>query len=334
MNNSRIPSLRTVFPLQPIGNKLVSPKKPTQLQKKTTFSSHRRITSIPVTLPNPTMIFITGGIGDVFALESYLTDEMRNKLTTICYATRQQKSIMPLFADNPSFPLLKNHITVWNDFSNFWAFHSKQECERKLRAAGRDFPNEFVLSDDWSIAKIFPQIQQGKRAYNQSSFLKRELCTVPALVPDKYVVICPCSTDKHGGKRDFSVEDWDAVLLYLSKTGRLGVILNNGQDIMPKSHNLIDLSNKTTMFESIEILKHGDFYIGIDSCLSILAARHFPPNKIMIKSTNTQFYNCEYVYCAPHKVRINTKVDFMELDSNSGQESLLNQATMASHRLR
>ena len=66
-------------------------------------------------------IFITGGIGDIFAVESFLTDQERHSLTTIYYATNKRVPIESLFRCLKNFPNLRNHINVWDDVNNFWS---------------------------------------------------------------------------------------------------------------------------------------------------------------------------------------------------------------------
>ncbi len=272
-------------------------------------------------------LFLTGGIGDVFAIESYFSDETRKNLDTIYYGTRQHKIIQEAFSGVSNiFPNLKNHIVSWSDFSNFWAFYSKLDCARKMSSNGIPVSHDFHQSADWSISKIFNDIKRNKKTYNGCSFLKQKPINISRfLLPAEYVVICPYSTDKRLSDRDFSARDWQAVQYYLEKSGYQGVVLNSGNDTIPNCKCLTNISNQTSILESIEILKSSKFYIGIDSCMCVLAARHFFPANLIIKSVNGQFYDCKGIYCAPNEVRINTKIDIMELDANRESPYLLNQ---------
>ena len=328
----------TIFGKKP---NLPQKKKATDYPRKTTLNrqkirtiTNRAVRIAPVKkeenndpIKENTSIFLSGGIGDVFALESYFTDETRHNLNTIYYGTRQYKIIEKAFSGcTDIFPKLKTHIPVWSDFSDFWAFHSKNDCIKKISSVKAPLSNDFLNSSDWSILKIFDNIKRGKIKYNGCSFLKQKPVDITKFnLPSRYVSICPCSTDKRLMNRDFSVRDWQAVENYLEKTNTIGVVLNNGSDSIPDLKNIINLNNKTSILESIEILKKSKFYIGIDSCMAILAARHFHPFNLMIKSVNGQFYDCQSIYCAPNKVRVNKQIDAMELDVNRTATYLLNQ---------
>jgi hypothetical protein len=285
-----------------------------------------RVTKHEVATPDSKYVFFSGGIGDVFALESYMTDSMRANLRAIYYGTRQYKPIQEAFSKLGNYPNLIKQHPVWTDFGSFWAFYSKTDCIRRMKSQHVIVDKEFFESADWSISKIFEEIKRGKRKYNGCSFLKGVMADISHLkLPQEYVVICPYSTDKRLVSRDFSKKDWNVVENYLSKTGRIGVVLNKGDYAVPESSRWINMSNKTSICESIEILKKARFYIGIDSCMCILAARHFYPANLFVKSVNKQFYNCQSIYCAPNNVRVLDRIEPMELDANPMAPYLLNQ---------
>src|SRR5947209_1969582 len=79
--------------------------------------------------PGSAAILLTGGLGDVFALESYLTPEHRRRLTTVYHATRAEKAIRAAFAALPAYAHVR-HVTLWDDFTEFFAFHFKDELTR------------------------------------------------------------------------------------------------------------------------------------------------------------------------------------------------------------
>ena len=118
-------------------------------------------------------------------------------------------------------------------------------------------------------------------------------------MPENYVTICPYSNDKRNTARDFTEKEWDYILDYLKQINLNGVILNVGNDEIPNDNNLIDLSNKTTLIESIEILKNSNMYIGIDSCLSVIAAQKFDKNKLIVKSQNPHLTRTKHIYYSP-----------------------------------
>lgn len=241
-------------------------------------------------------IFITGGIGDILTLESYFTDKLRDSLETIYYATSKHVPISNIFKSLPNYPKLKNHIVVWNDFTKFWAFCSKEEYITKCRQFRLEIENGVLSSEDYSISAKFPY----SMPYNQSSVLTHSLADISKFIlPDEFFVICPFSSDKRLKSRDFDQEDWSNVFKILKNANIPGVVINSGKDIIAKNTHLIDLNNKTNILESIEILKKSRGYIGVDSCLSVLAAKLFTHPNILVKSVNEHLYRWKHLYYAP-----------------------------------
>jgi hypothetical protein len=241
-------------------------------------------------------IVLTGGLGDVLALESYMSDEQRGRLHTICYATNKRHLIRPLFDALPNYPSLRSHLTVWDDFSAFWCFLSKEECCRRLSPV----PPELAAAEDWSILPKFAAIRAGRLSFNRSSVLVHPMADVSGLVlPDRYVAICPYSSDKRVRERDFDDADWAATLFWLVKKGLTGVVLTTGGGYVPDTPSLVNLSDRTTVPEAIEVLKRAVGYVGIDSSLSVLGAKLFDPPMLAVKSRNDHCYANKGVYYAP-----------------------------------
>jgi len=241
--------------------------------------------------------FITGGIGDVLAVESFMSQQEKERLQTIFYATNKHEHIEFLFKKNKSFKNLTNHVVVWDDFSKFWCFHSMLQYQHKSSSVNNKV---FSFCHDLSISKIFPEVKQGNLKYQGSSFIQQKLTEIDHLeLPEKYITILPCSTDKRQSTRDFEENDWNNVMRYLEKNNTKGVVVNKGQDIIPDHELLINMSNKTRLDEAIEILKNSKGFLGIDSWLSVLAAKIFNPPHIQVKSQNGNCYDNATCYYAP-----------------------------------
>lgn len=269
---------------------------------RTTINNRRRRTTpktnTPSSLPIASSIFLSGGIGDVIALEGYMSDEQREKLTTICYGTNKQSAIEQIFRALPNYTNLKNHQVVWNDFSSFWCFLYKSECKNKI-PVDQQTP-EFNVAEDWGILTKFSQVKTGLIKYTYSSLIRHTLCSINHIpLPVNYVVISPYSSDKRLRSRDFNDDDWAAAIYHLIKKNMTGVVLNNGSDYVPNNSCLIDLSNKTSFVEAVEILKKAKGYMGIDSSLSVMAAKLFEYPNFMVKSQNDHCHSNKHIYYAP-----------------------------------
>jgi hypothetical protein len=241
-------------------------------------------------------IFWSGGIGDILCLEATFTDAQRKSITRMYWATRTKPHLAPLFTKFPSFPYLKDHVSLWDTYNldkiSFPSFaHAFAETLYPHLVEG--------TIDDWSIVKRFNKPQP----FTYGSFVKYNLTNIDSFnLPSKYVAICPYSDTSEVGVqqwRRFSDRDWKWLFRHLRKSNMYGVILNSGVDVAPQNKWLIDLSNKTNLPEAIEIVKHASAYIGIDSGLSVVAAQVLPVDRIIISTKNAVLWIYKHVYYAP-----------------------------------
>lgn len=242
-----------------------------------------------------TSALITAGIGDWLALEAWLSSADRANLETIYYATRQAKAIRSLVEALPRecFPSLKHHVILWSEWG---------PCLPEDQYGAIAWPRCFTTAadvaarvrlppsvKDWSIARMFPLAREGQAIWNGSSYLARTLADVKKLQPKtRYAVIAPATEDSRPFNRNYDARDWLNTIDWLTGEGLQGVVVGckqtGSQGKIPRSPNLTDLRGKTTLTESIELLKGAAGYRGIDSWLSILAAELFDWPDLQIKS--------------------------------------------------
>ena len=255
-------------------------------------------------------ILLTGGVGDVLAIESLMTKEERQSINAIYYATRAYKPCMELFENHPAFPNLKKQTAIWKDFTRIFCFHNKNHIADKLCAyqpnALQGVVRKLMESiEDYSIEVIFKQ----NRTYKYSSFISLELADIGKFnLPKQYCCICPYSSnDKRDIRRDYDYFDWVQTLSILKRKKLQGVVINVGSEIVPNDPTIINLSNKTNIREAIEIVKQAQGYIGIDTAFSVIAAKVFKPENIIIKSLNDHCLLYAHIYFTPFK-----KFDFLK----------------------
>jgi hypothetical protein len=243
-------------------------------------------------------VFWSGGAGDLIACESAFTDEYRKSVTRMYWATRVKPQMSPLFTRLPSFPNLVDHVSLWSTFDkeifSFKDFnHAYNQSLHQHLVTG--------AVDDWSIIKRF----NNPMDFTYSSFVKYKLASIEKFkLPEQYVVVCPYSSVTEPSVqvwRRFFDKDWDWLFEHLKTLNMPGVVLNVGNDIIPDNDCLINLANKTTMAEAMEIVKKAYSMVTIDSGLSILGCRVFPADRIIISTLNAVFWMYKHVYCAPHK---------------------------------
>jgi hypothetical protein len=150
-------------------------------------------------------------------------------------------------------------------------------------------------------------------------FLNKTYCDVKKKfnLPDNIILICPytqdnrvncilCNrshTEEHNciATRNFTINDYYNTESILKSNKLTGVIVTDVQNILPDEikDSFINLSGKTSIEESIEILKVCDGYIGIDSFLSIIATKIFANNNVIIKCYNKHAYEWKGIYWYP-----------------------------------
>lgn len=204
----------------------------------------------------------------------------------------------------PIFTRFYPHVTqkvLWQDFDvNFQCFTSIQELFGKLKTS---IPNGLDGLQDWSIMKRFPALQRA--TLTGSTFLANELADVTRFNLERpYVVIqadTPYNDPDHREFRSFNRRDHRGVVAYLEQHNLIGVYLDAKEASHPPAHDLVvDLVGQTTVEESLEILKNGVGYLGIDSWLSVMAAE-LPFEHFKIKLNNYHGIHFKSVYWAPYK---------------------------------
>lgn len=239
-------------------------------------------------------VFWSGGIGDIIALESTFTDEYRLSVVRMYWATKAKDQMCRLFTRFPSFPNLKDHVSLIDAFPDGYACHDfEQACNDTLR------PHLIVGPiEDWSVSKRFRDPQP----FTYSSFVKFKLASMSNFcLPDRYTVICPYSTVTTREVQEwrmFKDDDWGWLIARLEADDAQGVVLNIGDDPVPKHNRLIDLSNKTTLAEAMEITKKASAYIGIDSAFAVLAAK-VPVEEMVVRAVCVEPWIWKHVYYAP-----------------------------------
>jgi hypothetical protein len=251
--------------------------------------------------------FITGGIGDAIAVDSFLDLNFRKEVSTFFYATWQKRHIENLFGCLKGYPNLKHHISLFNDFQaiaeypGLKPFTSLSEFYNLCKDKKDLEQYNLSCSCDLSIATILEKIESNKIQYTDSSFIKEKLIDVSRFnLLKPYYVILPYSQQKMGNRRDFNKEDWNQTLNILNVNNSYGVIINVGdKEKIPKNPMLLNLSNQTSLVEGIEILKEAQGFLGIDSWLSVLAAKIFDEPNLQIKTCHEHVRRFASLYFAP-----------------------------------
>lgn len=235
-------------------------------------------------------ILLTGGIGDVFALESR---EPFAEVGTIYWATRARGPVQPVL--ETVYPHIRHH-NVFDEFDrdSFPAFYNGDQAQAHFR---KKLPADV---EDWSIEAKFKE----NMPYVGSRTLSTPLAKIQKPARRYWVIQhdTPANNEDHRRFRSLDRGDWKYILRMIHEAGVKGVVLNTADATDPPGDpSVIDLRGKTTLAESIEILKAANGYVGIDSWLSILAAQLFPAEALLIRVVNSHALQNRSTYWAPHK---------------------------------
>ena len=142
-------------------------------------------------------------------------------------------------------------------------------------------PKNWEKVVDYSIFTVFKKDLLSK--FRGSSFLKNKLVEINQTLPKEFIVIAPNSVMRsQGSRKDIDQLEWKNIVNYLSQTDQYAVVLGIHEDSyqIPSHPRIINLMSRTTLEESIEIIKKANGYIGIDSFLSVLASQLFDADKL------------------------------------------------------
>lgn len=244
-------------------------------------------------------ILLTGGIGDVIALDAHWTLAEKASVQQLHLATRQGRLLAPLFLGNPAYPNLVG-VTDWWDYdrNDFFCYLAKDHAVQW----GCPIPDHV---EDRSIWKEFIRITRNKVPVAGSSFLKHKVADRSPGLPDRYAVVVgytPNNTERHQRVRNYRPQDWRDTLAWLRRRNLKGVVLNSSCPLpVPGDPDLIDLTGKTTLAEAMEVAKAASAFCGIDSWASILCGLHLPAERMAVLSRNEHLYRNRTIYYPAHE---------------------------------
>lgn len=234
------------------------------------------------------------GVGDGCALDSILTQEERNKVSSLYFACRFGPVLAKLYLNNPFYPNLKECFFIPEDKGMeamrsldpiaipFFHFRTDWGHNRKvgLQLLGL---NEDEEINYWDMAKEF----SSNRTFTNSSFLDNaneseinwnEL----GVLPYHYLLFhYPTSTRPRGDIASINDDDW----LYVEKKSKeygFKVLVVTDTDILPPLSNYILLKNYNIR-SLVALVKYQYEFFGCDSFMGILSSKILPVDKLHLK---------------------------------------------------
>jgi hypothetical protein len=236
----------------------------------------------------------TGGLGDFIGAECFMTEEEKDSVITVLWATRNREEIRNAVELTSIFPNLKEEKILFDDFSDerptrpwqpgdrFMNIGKKQElnlkCGLNLSQA------ELDAISDHSLDATLDDIFSNRRRWQSSRVATRgQWPSIAHLeLPTRYAVIHPWSDAEING-REFVQADWNNIIDHLVKNNLQGVVVNRSNTPAPRHPRLIDLTNQTNLKETFSVIAGAEQAILCASSLACLATKMFPKGKIWLK---------------------------------------------------
>lgn len=257
-------------------------------------------------------VLFTGGLGDFIGAESFMTEQEKDSVQEILWATRNRQEIQNGLDLKSIFPNLLKETILFDDFCDERPTRPWQEGDRFINIGTKedlnlkcklDLSREYLNEiSDHSLDATLKDIFSRKRKWETSRVLtKMKFVNIDKFeLPKKYVVIHPWSDAEING-REFNDQDWPSIYNFLEKFDIKGVVVNKSNYNAPKHSNLIDLTNKTSLQETFSIIKNASYAILCASSLSAFATKIFPKGSIWLKGGHDHMFTewATYFYHGP-----------------------------------
>lgn len=241
--------------------------------------------------------YMCAGIGDMFCVDTLLTQQERESITEIYWGCRFGKDLAPLISYNYFYPnVQKQHII--SDEIGMAHMDSYSKLFWHYRG---DFPDNFrkgvelfgICKED--IDQDFsshPVIFDRNRTFQGSTFLQNACREdIESIVPQKYILIhAPTSTRPRSDITVFTEQDWDKIYMLVDKY-KLPLVVVSDYDIPIKEktgvYSCLNLPLKTV----VALCKYAKMFIGCDSFCSILCSKVLNWQHMVIKSHDSNIKN-------------------------------------------
>ena len=308
----------------------VSTKKNKQDEKfvYTTYDNVNDIISYMKLNKNKKYAFVICGVGDFICIDYFINFKdihfifvSKSSLllkTLLTETEKNDKSYVKHFAVYFNFDILNR--PGFNDVNEMFQCVPDLKLLKKIRQI--NVVDITFFNYIQNIINCNPNIE----ALNKNNkFLKKtDCCEVKKKfnLPDNIILICPYTQDNRVNcilcdnmhtetnnciaTRNFTINDYYKTESILKSNKMIGIIVTDVETILPDKikDSFIDLSGKTSIEESIEILKLSSGYIGIDSFLSVFATKIFANDNVIIKCYNKHGYKWKDLYWYPLKPQL------------------------------
>lgn len=264
---------------------------------------------------NVMQALFTGGLGDFIGAESFMTEEEKDAVKVVMWATRNREEIRSAIDLKLIFPNMVEERIMFDDFCDDRPTRPWQEGDRFMNIGKKHELNlkcklnlsqsDLDAISDHSLDATLDRIFSGQRQFQTSRFATRNI--LPDIthfnLPSRFIVIHPWSDAEING-REFNDADWQNIFTLLENVECTGVVVNRSSKYAPNHHRLIDLTNKTSLKETFAIIRQAEACVLCASSLACYATKLFPKNKIWLKGGWDHMFSdwATYFYHGPFTV--------------------------------
>lgn len=236
----------------------------------------------------------TGALGDFLGAESFMTEQEKDSVVEVLWATRNREEIQAAIDLKSVFPNLEKETVLFDDFCDERPTRPWQAGDRFMNIGDKSELNlkcglnlsqqELDSISDHSLDATLQGIFSGQRKYSGSrSATKMALPPVDKFnLPSNYIVIHPWSDAEICG-REFDDQDWQSIFNFLDRFEITGVVVNRSEKAPPVYERILDLTNQTNLKETFAVISGADACILCTSSLACFATKLFSPGSIWLK---------------------------------------------------
>ncbi len=229
--------------------------------------------------------YFSCGAGDFIAIESFMTDDEKKNISGFYLFTRAGKTIEKLIRLHPMWKDLPVEIPYTPEEIRAYGIYAFYDINHLRKITNKEFM--FLgMAHDFSGEKIYPSILDDSRKYTESLFNVQEIHV--SVVVDVY-----SGSDDRLNAKGRSLTPYEIV--------KIGRQHQSGHVVFPSEE-----SNELS--ESLGYVAGCKFFYGVDSMLSVWAARQKNIEEITVKTVNPIYRKWRKIYDPFNRINVKEKI--------------------------
>lgn len=225
--------------------------------------------------------FFSCGAGDFIAIESFLEDSVKRQIREFYLFTRSAPFIIDLIRLHPYWQSCKIHVPYTDAQIKAFGVYAFYDIKHLRRTTGKEH-SELNDATDFSGEALYPAILAGHEKYKESLFKIYPL-------PVDVVIDRASNADDRMVKKGRNLTDTELEIIMDRKKGKTFAFPS------PET---------TTMIDALGLVSGCTEFYGVDSMLSVFAARQDNIKKIQVKTINPIYKKWKAIYDPNNKIEV------------------------------